>query len=405
MSDAGDIPACYDNYTFEAGFTYEFNVTHYNPTDVSTRVSKVELTVTRGNTEPVYTERIELVGQEVVVYGKRMIQYEIYVYPENAFDKQVYITSADETIAFPGTDILGDDSVYVPDGAHGEYCYAYGVSTGSTVFSVNSSDGHSQTEFVVRVPEVMPVANIRAFRAGKWIDLFDDNVFEYTTIRKEDSTYSITAATYAGGKLFCFENRSDSNRFAIKDAETLETLYTGAMMDRIVTAMAYNYANGKLYALAVNDEPGTNNSLYEVSLPLGTLTEIAPIQAFDADGNPVFLNEFCIDKNGNAYGVNKSYSEPYLQSIDLTTGVCTIIGGTGMKSYAGFFDSNILPCGYMAFDNENGTIVHYDGLNGWGNFKPETGEYIHNRPFGSATIYCIYVRDSEPEIELSLIHI
>ena len=400
MSDAGDIPACYDNYTFEAGFTYEFNVTHYNPTDVSTRVSKVELTVTRGNTEPVYTERIELVGQEVVVYGKRMIQYEIYVYPENAFDKQVYITSADETIAFPGTDILGDDSIYVPDGAHGEYCYAHGVSTGSTVFSVNSSDGHSQTEFVVRVPEVMPVANIRAFRAGKWIDLFDDNVFEYTTIRKEDSTYSITAATYAGGKLFCFENSSGSNRFAVKDAETLETLYTGAMMDRIVTAMAYNYANGKLYALAVNDELGTNNSLYEVSLPLGTLTEIAPIQAFDADGNPVFLNEFCIDKNGNAYGVNKSYSEPYLQSIDLTTGVCTIIGGTGMKSYAGFFDSNILPCGYMAFDNENGTIVHYDGLNGWGNFKPETGEYIHNRPFGSATIYCIYVRDSEPEIEI-----
>lgn len=400
MSDAGDIPACYDNYIFEAGYTYEFNVTHYNPTDVSTRVSKVELTVIRGNTEPVYTERIELVGQEVVVYGKRMIQYEIYVYPENAFDKQVYITSADETIAFPGTDILGDDSIYVPDGAHGEYCYAYGVSTGSTVFSVNSSDGHSQTEFVVRVPEVMPVANIRAFRAGKWIDLFDDNVFEYTTIRKEDSTYSITAATYAGGKLFCFENSSGSNRFAVKDAETLETLYTGAMMDRIVTAMAYNYANGKLYALAVNDEPGTNNSLYEVSLPLGTLTEIAPIQAFDADGNPVFLNEFCIDKNGNAYGVNKSYSEPYLQSIDLTTGVCTIIGGTGMKSYAGFFDSNILPCGYMAFDNENGTIVHYDGLNGWGNFKPETGEYIHNRPFGSATIYCIYVRDSEPEIEI-----
>ena len=400
MSDAGDIPACYDNYTFEAGFTYEFNVTHYNPTDVSTRVSKVELTVTRGNTEPVYTERIELVGQEVVVYGKRMIQYEIYVYPENAFDKQVYITSADETIAFPGTDILGDDSIYVPDGAHGEYCYAYGVSTGSTVFSVNSSDGHSQTEFVVRVPEVMPVANIRAFRAGKWIDLFDDNVFEYTTIRKEDSTYYVTAATYAGGKLFCFENISGSNRFAVKDAETLETLYTGAMMDRTVTAMAYNYANGKLYALAVNDELGTNNSLYEVSLPLGTLTEIAPIQAFDADGNPVFLNEFCIDKNGNAYGVNKSYSEPYLQSIDLTTGVCTIIGGTGMKSYAGFFDSNILPCGYMAFDNENGTIVHYDGLNGWGNFKPETGEYIHNRPFGSATIYCIYVRDSEPEIEI-----
>ena len=84
----------------------------------------MELTVTRGNTEPVYTERIELVGQEVVVYGKRMIEYEIYVYPEDAFDKQVYITSADETIAYPGTDILGDDSIYVPDGAHGEYCYA-----------------------------------------------------------------------------------------------------------------------------------------------------------------------------------------------------------------------------------------------------------------------------------------
>lgn len=54
----------------------------------------------------------------------------------------------------------------------------------------------------------MPVANIRAYWAGKWIDLFDDNVFEYTTIRKEDSTYSITAATYAGGKLFCFETEA-----------------------------------------------------------------------------------------------------------------------------------------------------------------------------------------------------
>lgn len=122
---------------------------------------------------------------------------------------------------------------------------------------MNSSDGHSQAEFTVRVPEIMPVANIRAFRAGKWIDLFDDNVFEYTTIRKEDSTYSITAATYAGGKLFCFENRSGSNRFAVKDAETLETLYTGAMMDRIVTAMAYNYAmvSCTLLRLMMSREP------------------------------------------------------------------------------------------------------------------------------------------------------
>lgn len=409
MSDAGDIPACYNNYTFEAGYTYEFTVVHYF-SGSHERNSHVNLTITRGNTEPIYTERIELVGQEVIVYGKRMIEYEIYVYPENAFDKQVYITSADETIAYPGDETSIDDSIYVPDGAYGEYCYAYGVSPGTTVFTVNSSDGHSQTEVTVHVPEIMPVANIRAFCAGQrpetplcsytWIDLFDDNVFEYTSIKSEDNTYSITAATYAGGKIFCFENSSGSNRFAIKDSETLETLFTGAVIDRFVTAMAYNYANDKLYALAVNDEEGTDNSLYEVSLPLGTLREIAPIQAFDANGKQVFLNEFCIDKNGNAYGINKSSAEPYLQSIDLTTGVCTIIGGTGMESYSGFFDSDIRPCGYMAFDNENGTIIHYDALNGWGNFLPKTGEYIHNRFFWNANILCIYVPDSEPEIEI-----
>lgn len=40
MSDDGNIAACFNDYKFEAGYTYEFNVTHFNQYDVTNRVSK-----------------------------------------------------------------------------------------------------------------------------------------------------------------------------------------------------------------------------------------------------------------------------------------------------------------------------------------------------------------------------
>lgn len=98
MSDDGNIAACFNDYKFEAGYTYEFNVTHFNQYDVTNRVSKVDLTVTRGNTEPVYAERVEIDLDHIIAYSGYAVGFQVTVYPEDAFDKQVLFTSSDPSV-------------------------------------------------------------------------------------------------------------------------------------------------------------------------------------------------------------------------------------------------------------------------------------------------------------------
>lgn len=144
MSDEGDIPACCDNYTFEAGYTYEFNVTHHNTGDIWTRVMKVELTVTRGNTEPIYAERIEIDLDELVVYGGYGYEFNVTVYPEDAFDKQVLFTSSDSSIAKPAADINYYNTNAINYREFSSVSYVSGISAGSAFITATPMDSHAE---------------------------------------------------------------------------------------------------------------------------------------------------------------------------------------------------------------------------------------------------------------------
>ena len=106
------------------------------------------------------------------------------------------------------------------------------------------------------------------------------------------------------------------------NADTHQVAYPGTSAGRIVVAMAYNHAEGEMYAVAVNDADG--RSLYTVNLATGTLTEVAAL-----NGSSDTIMTLAIDGSGNAYGLSYEATNAVLYSINLTNGNCTAIGGTG----------------------------------------------------------------------------
>ena len=106
------------------------------------------------------------------------------------------------------------------------------------------------------------------------------------------------------------------------NADTHQVAYPGTSAGRVVVAMAYNHAEGEMYAIAANDADG--RSLYTVNLATGTLTEVAALNAGDET-----IMTLAIDGSGNAYGLSYEATNAVLYSINLTNGNCTAIGGTG----------------------------------------------------------------------------
>ena len=135
---------------------------------------------------------------------------------------------------------------------------------------------------------------------------------------------STFGGAFAGGNVYGFMYDSDTNdtRFYIMNADTHQVAYPGTSAGRTVVAMAYNHAEGEMYAIAANDADG--RSIYTVNLATGTLTEVAVLNA-GADT----IMTLAIDGSGNAYGLSYEANNAVLYSINLTNGNCTAIGGTG----------------------------------------------------------------------------
>ena len=431
MSDEGDIPACCDNYTFEAGYTYEFNVTHYNPTDVSTRVMKVELTVTRGNTEPVYAERIEIDLDELVVYGGYGYEFNVTVYPEDAFDKQVLFTSSDSSIAKPAADI----NYYNPNAINyrefSSVSYVSGVSAGSAFITATPMDSHAEgTTMNVTVREDIPDVGFvgylqhcseHAFKdygtAQAWFrfntgqsmisvhkQVSEDRYDEYWNF-----PYNVAAAAYAGGKVYGYQNRlwygkTRADFFVIdynKDPNDLEEVLTGVNAGLEVIDMAYNHANDTMYAIAYNEEYGDALSLYTVDIALGTLTEVAPLYGADEEGFDLKVICFAIDENGKAYGLNEISSlackKDYLLGINLNTGEVTvekeifeINSGTSYTTYRSAYSTSIV------YDYENDLIRVSYNMESPAIIFPETGEILY-RGWGSGiSLSTLFIPDDIP---------
>ena len=259
---------------------------------------------------PVVPTSIEV--ENVTVPAGRRATVAYTVLPAEAFNKNVTFSIANTAIA-----TVNENGVIV------------GVAEGTTTVTVTSvADPTVSGSATVTVTEALPTVNLEGYIAfdpegtsGIWGGFAD---YDPSVIENFGTMGSTFGGAFAGGNVYGFMYNSDTNdtRFYIMNADTHQVAYPGTSAGRVVVAMAYNHAEGEMYAIAANDADG--RSLYTVNLATGTLTEVAALNA----GAETIMT-LAIDGSGNAYGLSYAATNAVLYSINLTNGNCTAIGGTG----------------------------------------------------------------------------
>ena len=259
---------------------------------------------------PVVPTSIEV--ENVTVPAGRRATVAYTVLPAEAFNKNVTFSIANTAIA-----TVNENGVVV------------GVAEGTTTVTVTSvADPTVSGSATVTVTEALPTVNLEGYIAydpegtsGIWGGFAD---YDPSVIENFGAMGSTFGGAFAGGNVYGFMYDSDTNdtRFYIMNADTHQVAYPGTSAGRTVVAMAYNHAEGEMYAIAANDADG--RSIYTVNLATGTLTEVAVLNA-GADT----IMTLAIDGSGNAYGLSYEANNAVLYSINLTNGNCTAIGGTG----------------------------------------------------------------------------
>ena len=259
---------------------------------------------------PVVPTSIEV--ENVTVPAGRRATVAYTVLPAEAFNKNVTFSIANTAIA-----TVNENGVVV------------GVAEGTTTVTVTSvADPTVSATATVTVTEALPTVNLEGYIAfdpegtsGIWGGFAD---YDPSVIENFGTMGSTFGGAFAGGNVYGFMYNSDTNdtRFYIMNADTHQVAYPGTSAGRVVVAMAYNHAEGEMYAIAANDADG--RSLYTVNLATGTLTEVAALNA----GAETIMT-LAIDGSGNAYGLSYAATNAVLYSINLTNGNCTAIGGTG----------------------------------------------------------------------------
>ena len=259
---------------------------------------------------PVVPTSIEV--ENVTVPAGRRATVAYTVLPAEAFNKNVTFSIANTAIA-----TVNENGVVV------------GVAEGTTTVTVTSvADPTVSGSATVTVTEALPTVNLEGYIAfdpegtsGIWGGFAD---YDPSVIENFGTMGSTFGGAFAGGNVYGFMYDSDTNdtRFYIMNADTHQVAYPGTSAGRVVVAMAYNHAEGEMYAIAANDADG--RSIYTVNLATGTLTEVAALNA----GAETIMT-LAIDGSGNAYGLSYEATNAVLYSINLTNGNCTAIGGTG----------------------------------------------------------------------------
>ena len=259
---------------------------------------------------PVVPTSIEV--ENVTVPAGRRATVAYTVLPAEAFNKNVTFSIANTAIA-----TVNENGVVV------------GVAEGTTTVTVTSvADPTVSATATVTVTEALPTVNLEGYIAydpegtsNIWGGFAD---YDPSVIENFGAMGSTFGGAFAGGNVYGFMYDSDTNdtRFYIMNADTHQVAYPGTSAGRVVVAMAYNHAEGEMYAIAANDADG--RSIYTVNLATGTLTEVAALNA----GAETIMT-LAIDGSGNAYGLSYEATNAVLYSINLTNGNCTAIGGTG----------------------------------------------------------------------------
>ncbi|MFR1507384.1 MAG: DUF2436 domain-containing protein [Christensenellales bacterium] len=259
---------------------------------------------------PVTPNAINVEAVSVPAGRRATVSYTVL--PSEAFNKNVTFSTANTAIA-----TVNENGVVV------------GVAEGTTTVTVTSvADPTVSGSATVTVTEALPTVNLEGYIAfdpegtsGIWGGFAD---YDPSVIENFGTMGSTFGGAFAGGNVYGFMYNSDTNdtRFYIMNADTHQVAYPGTSAGRVVVAMAYNHAEGEMYAIAANDADG--RSIYTVNLATGTLTEVAALNA----GAETIMT-LAIDGSGNAYGLSYAATNAVLYSINLTNGNCTAIGGTG----------------------------------------------------------------------------
>ena len=300
---------------------------------------------------PVVPTSIEV--ENVTVPAGRRATVAYTVLPAEAFNKNVTFSTANTAIA-----TVNENGVVV------------GVAEGTTTVTVTSvADPTVSGSATVTVTEALPTVNLEGYIAfdpegtsGIWGGFAD---YDPSVIENFGTMGSTFGGAFAGGNVYGFMYNSDTNdtRFYIMNADTHQVAYPGTSAGRVVVAMAYNHAEGEMYAIAANDADG--RSLYTVNLATGTLTEVAALNA----GAETIMT-LAIDGSGNAYGLSYAATNAVLYSINLTNGNCTAIGGTGhgleyVQSTVWDHNTNqLFWAQYSKVDNDKGQLFVIDPATG-----------------------------------------
>ncbi len=410
VGNDGNVTSRYDDFMFEAGYTYSFKVSN----------SKIDMEVTRGNVEQIFSESIEFECHEIQVYGGRYNYNQAKVLPTDTFDKTVEYESSDPTVA-----IVIDNSIF-------------GLSEGTATITATPTDGHAEpVSFEVTVLPERPTVDFYGYI--EYVSGIYRDVIPYTQIwckytdsegmrnsqtfvsesneaAEETVQYNIVAAAYAGGKVYGYRHVLDScNRrmdfFSMdvnSDSKQLVPIISDINVGLDIRDMAYDHSTDTMYAIAINEEFGRSLSLYTVDLSLGVLTEVAPLTGVDDEGREIYVLNFVIDGNGHAYGINEfdhtgyagTCTRNYLLDINLTTGEVRVnkeirvVNGSTAAGTSGslcrYYDSVS-----TTYDYANNQILYsYSGL--LGSIIPDTGELIWAPGYYGAQLSCMFIVDDIP---------
>ena len=139
------------------------------------------------------------------------------------------------------------------------------------------------------------------------------------------------AAAYYDGSVYGYVYGYDSagtlqDGFYTFDVKTHIVNYPGGTSGgEFVYGMAFNYADGNMYALCDEDHP----YIATVDLGTGELTSVVNVQL----GSYLGIYTFAIDGDGVFYALTMSAVNAKLVRIDPNTGALTEIGATGQPCY------------------------------------------------------------------------
>lgn len=328
--------------------------------------------------KPAEPESVEIQSMATVAVGRNE-QLTWTVLPEDAFDKSVTFASSDTSVV-----TVNENGMIT------------GVSIGLATITVTTVvGGHSAIcpVMVTEAPEETIftgyILNNPGGTEGAWGSFSDRDPGQIKNLVEMSSTY---AAEIVGPYGYGFLDNNNGGRYYIINMETMEISYpVENSSDVVVIDMSYDYSTQTMYAIG-NNLMG-NRSLYTVELTTGELTEVAEIYA---DGRSVLT--LGISSDGVAYSITYANGiTSKLYTIDLQTGVGTLIGDTGLpaKGYQSMsfdHDDNQLFWAQYADASSNGLyIVNVETATvsrcgTIGNGAQVCGLIIPNETFGVAPI-------------------